>query len=133
MEKETKFNLLIFSNFENSRKRVELEQILKTLEIERLQYERQIDELNLNIKARDSDVLKKYVRERVRNELGLGEEMGEVEVLEKCIERLRVKEKKDLKAQRLEEELQHVLGEKELLEKRMEQLRLQKNPSPSPQ
>lgn len=47
------------------------------------------------MKAKDNDTLRRYVRERVKPELGLIEDLEEVEILEKCIERLRVKDRKD--------------------------------------
>ena len=110
VEKETKFNLLVFSNFENSRKRGELEQILKTLEGEREEYEREMDGVAERARggAGKGDALRRYVRERVKGELGIVEEMDEVMVLERCIERLREREKRDSyqnKIERLQSEL----------------------------
>lgn len=42
IEKETKFNMMLFVNFENLRKKGELEMILKSLEVERMGLEKKL-------------------------------------------------------------------------------------------
>lgn len=78
--------------------------------------------MNLSIKAKENDTFKRYVKERLKPELEITGEIDEVELVEKCIEKMRHKDNKPSnhhRVERLEEQLSEAMSEKVSLENKI--------------
>ncbi len=110
MEKETKYNLQLFANYENASKKAELEQMLKTLEGERFTLEKEIDGVtrgyghtaNHHSRAYASTskqtALKHFIVDKIAPEVDIRPEFlidegSELQVLETFLEKYHLNEK----------------------------------------